>query len=176
MRVFIISLLLMAIVAVPALAGDRNVDGSTVTLLSPLGTIDGDSAILEFEIFNNTWDYEWHQSTTITLPECMVITALGYYHDPLYGSYDYTTEGVGTNEAYIYNTWMTVDGLLQGGQTMMFYVTVDVSNCDVPDLCYEWDFVGDMYGDEPHVVGGVECTGVVATEDATWDSVKSLYR
>ncbi len=172
MRTFVTALLLLMVFSLPVLAGDKDVSGTTITLLAPTGPIVGDSAILEFAIFNNSGDSERHTSTAITLPECVVIYALGYYFE--FADYDYTTTGIGTNEALIYSTWG--NGLLAGGETMMFYVTVNFEDCGNLDLCYDWDFVGDFDGGDPHFLMGTECTSVVANDASSWGSVKSLYR
>ncbi len=172
MRLLVTAFLLLAVFALPAFAGDKDVSGTTITLVAPDGPLVGDSTILEFAIFNNSGDSESHTSTAITLPECFVIMAVGYYFE--FDDYDYTTSGVGTNEALIYSTWG--NGLLAGGETMMFYVTVDLEDCGNLDFCYDWDFVGDFAGADPHFLMGTECTNVVSTEVGSWDSVKSLYR
>ncbi|MCP4291533.1 MAG: hypothetical protein GY780_06830 [bacterium] len=170
MKTFAISLM-MLLVAATAMAGGANVEGSTVEFVSYDGTD------LVIEICNASTDAEWHISSTFSLiPECAIVTAASHDFEET-EAYDYEFTGLGTNVVTIAQVGTSSYGCLRGGDCMLVTLTLDTSACDeAAELCFDWDFIGDIWGDEPHQIEGSTCTGVVGTEDISLDSLKSMYR
>ena len=77
MRKLLLTLILVVLVALPALA-DRSMAGGTCDILSPAFLVPGDVNIIEFLITNNSPDAEWTVDVIFTFPECFEITG-GWY-------------------------------------------------------------------------------------------------
>ncbi len=162
--------MMMLLMAATAMADGRNVEGSSVDFMS----FDAATGELVLEICNASTDTEWHVSSTITLPSCLIVASASYEAT---AAEDYIFTGLGTNVVTI----MDNDGgygELYGNGLCMFVTLMLEDQCgdELVDLCYDWDFVGDDWGGEPHVINGNTCTGVVDTEAMSLDSIKSMYR
>ena len=163
-------MLLVLVAACPALA-DRSVEGSTIELVS----YDQPTRIMVLEICNASTDAEWHVSSSITLPPCVTFQTVSYDDGGL--GYDYAFTGIGTS------TLVMTDndggyGELRGGECMTLTIRIGNGCVEPTRLCMDWDFVGDIYGGEPHTITGSICDDntPVEIEAFSMDSLKSMYR
>jgi len=170
MKKFAISMMLLLLAVSPAMA-DKSVEGSSVNFVS----YEHDSQILTLEICNGSVDAEWHVSSTITLPSCLTFQDASYDDGGL--GYLYAFSGIGSSTLV-----MTDDdegyGELHGGECLTLTLRLGNGCVDPTQLCMDWDFVGDVYGGEPHTVSGSICDDntPVSNVDFSMDSLKSMYR
>jgi len=172
MRGLILSLLVLAL-AVPAAAFE--IDGATVTLISPTSVAPGGTYTMLFTVQNASSDAEWIVDIHISFPGGVLDqSSMGH-------------ELIATGRP---SFAMTVDPTVpkamwddnDGGYGEIY----STEACDVwvdwtapavfPGTQIFWELWGDVYGAEPHYVNGYIDLAVTAVDQATWSSIKAMYR
>ncbi len=166
-------LVILAILAIAIPATAREIEGAYVQLVSPTSVDPGGSYTFMFWVQNDSDDAEWLVDIHITFPGDfdMDEASMGFTEIATgRPSFDMTcvdnvaawedNDG-GYGEIYsLEGTDLWIDGTVGGPGRYILY----------------WEIWGDGYGDEPHYVDGEIELGVTAVEEATWSSIKAMYR
>jgi len=159
------------IIAIPAAA--REIDGAYVSLVSPTEVAPGGSYTFMFWVQNDSSDAEWIANVHITFPADFVLDAasMGFTElAPGRPSFDmYVVDNVacwddndgGYGEIYsTEGTNLWIDGTVgPAGRYTIF-----------------WEIWGDEWGSEPHYVSGEIDLSVSAVDEASWSSIKAMFR
>ena len=178
MKRVLMSLALVAIFATPVLADPGNLEGSYAELIGPPMGYINETQVVELYVYNASDDAEWISNVIFTWPGCV---------DVLDGWYDYTGPNGGflmTFEAVESQArFMDGDGgygEIYGEDACTFFVEVFLTDVCIPTTqIINYELNGDIWGDPPHdIYGTIEwpVDYAVATDDATWSAVKSMYR
>ncbi len=170
-------LALIALAATPALA-DRSIDGSTVTS-DPVSVNAGTVVPVTFYIYNASLDVEWIVSeagtSTITLPSNLTFVSVDGFLNPSGNDILFSIAGGVLSMDDPDGGW----GQIYDGDICEVYTTVDVpADADCGPNVFDWYLFGDIYGDEPHELGGAtdfEIVCTTATQSSDWSTLKALY-
>ena len=171
----LLTILAIVVLVLPATA-DREIDGASVTLISPTSIGASEIYTFEFWVQNESSDAEWITDVEISFPDGFTLypETMGFAEiatgRPSWDMYvppvDHTAiwEDNDTGYGEIYST----EGTL---------IWID---CMTPDQfytdCIYWTIDGDEYGDPPHSVCGCIDFVITAVESVTWGAIKALYR
>ena len=166
----------LILLAAPAMAA---MDGSTGVVIGPGTALPGDTVTFMFYITNGSPDGEATSAVHFRFPETFQITDAWF--DDEGAGWDFAWSSYGDFDEYVvfYDNDNDPDqGEILPGQGGTFYVQLTISpntNCGVYDLV--WKQYGDGTGAHHHWTHGEVPYDIcgIATEEATWSSVKSLY-
>ena len=170
-------LIAVLVLSVAVSAGARSLEGSYVELLVPPEGIivPGETNTFEFGVYNASTDAEWVTDVLITFPDQWVI-------DESSMSYVEVAAGRPSWDMMVPDgptaMWLDNDGgygELYGGEYTTISVDVMVAT-QLYGLPIYWCIKGDIYGEPPHEV--CDCIYLQATpvEEASWASIKAMYR
>ena len=174
MRTLIV-LLAIVVLSLPAWAG-REIEGATVTLISPTAMTVNHVYTFEFFVQNASSDAEWITDVQISFPDGFTL------YEATMGFTEIAT-GRPSWDMYIPSVnhtaiWEDNDGGY--GEIYSTEGTLVWIDCTTPDMfytdCIYWQLKGDEYGADPHVVCGCIDFIITAVEEITWGSIKALYR
>lgn len=176
MKTLLLTLSGLLLLAAPALA---DMTGSTGNIIGPGTALPGDTVTFIFEIANGSPDGEATSSVHFRFPETFTVLD-GWYDDGGLGwEFDWAAYGDYGERIIFFDAGNdpTV-GEIAPGTGGLFYVSVLVSsNTECGIYSFRWKQYGDKIGGYPHWMDGLLPYDIcgIATEDATWSSVKSLY-
>ena len=167
--------LLVLTLALPLMA--REIDGATVTLVSPAYATPGATQTMLFTVQNASSDAEWIAQIEIHFPG-------GVLHQETMGHEVIVPSTPRPNFTMtVYPTIPTAVWADGNGGYGEIYST---ESCDVwvdwtapspiEPATITWELWGDVYGSEPHYVTGTIDLIITPVEDSTWSSIKALYR
>ncbi len=170
-RLLVVSLVIA--LAVPALA--LEIDGATVTLVSPASVTPGVTQTMLFTVQNASSDAEWIASVEIHFPG-------GVLHQETMGHQMITA----TRPNFAMAAYPTVPTAVWADGNGGYGEIYSTEACDVwvdwtapspiEPATITWELWGDIWGGEPHYVTGVIDLVVTPVELSTWSSIKALYR
>lgn len=171
----VILVLAVVLAAVPAFA---EIDGATVTLLTPSVVVPGQTYTFNFMVQNASSDGEAIADVAVSFPDGFTLFASSMTYTPI------TSSPLRPNwTMYIPPVDHTGRWDDANGGIGELYSTegTDISiDCTVALLLYGtpifWCLTGDGAGSAPHQVCGCIDFDVSAVEAASWSSIKAMYR
>ncbi len=167
---------LLMLFAIPATA---SMTGCTGRVIGPGMAMPGDTVTFMFEITNGSPDGEATSAVHFRFPETFHIQDAWF--DDGGAGWDFAWSAYGEYDEHIVfydNDQEPELGEILPGQTGIFYVQLEITpNTDCGIYNLRWKQYGDLSGAHHHWIYGILPYNVcgVATEEATWSSVKSLY-
>ncbi len=165
--------LLVLTIALPLTA--REIDGATVTLVSPVSITPGATQTMLFTVQNASSDAEWIASVEIHFPG-------GVLHQETMG-HQMLAAPRPNFAMTVFPTIPTATWTDNNGGYGEIYST---ESCDVwvdwtapspiVPAVITWELWGDVWGAEPHYVTGTIQLVVTPVEERTWSSIKAFYR
>jgi len=165
--------LLALTIALPLTA--REIDGATVTLVSPISVTPGATQTMLFTVQNASSDYEWIASVEIHFPG-------GVLHQETMGHEMLSAP----RPNFDMNVWPTIPTATWTDNNGGYGEIYSTESCDVwvdwtapspiDPAVITWELWGDVYGAEPHYVTGSIQLVVTPVEQRTWSSIKAFYR
>ena len=169
-------LIVVLVLAVAVSAGARSIADSYVELVAPGSISPGETYTFTFGVYNASTDAEWITDVTITFPDLWVVDAASMSYvpivpDPIRPSWDMVVPEGPTA------MWLDNDGgygELYGGEYTTVSVDVTVgADYGIPIF---WCLEGDIWGDPPHDVCGCINFEISPVGEASWTSIKAMYR
>jgi hypothetical protein len=167
--------LLVLVLATPVMA--REIDGATVTLVSPTSVTPGVTQTMLFTVQNASSDAEWIAQVEIHFPG-------GVLHQETMGYQVLVASPLRPN--FTMTVYPTVPTAVWADGNGGYGEIYSTESCDVwvdwtaptpiePPVI-TWELWGDVWGAEPHYVTGTIDLVVTPVEMSTWSAIKALYR
>jgi hypothetical protein len=132
---------------------NKSIAGSTLTC-STNGFMTGESIEWDFTVTNESPDSEWIKEIMINFPSGMdILSATDFYdtNDTLFSN------GILGDGVII--TWFNETdagwGVITGGESATAHITANIAEDFTGDMEIEYQFVGDIYGADPHYINDI---------------------
>jgi hypothetical protein len=174
-RTIVVTAVLLAVLAGASAA---EIDGAFVNIISPTAVVPGQTYMFRFWVQNASSDNEAIASVKISFPDGYTLHEPTMYcvplvADPLRPSWDMSIPPIDHTGIWVDNNGGTGELYANEGTEVGIEVQVASQLYDIPIY---WCLDGDGSGEGPHRICGCIDLATSPVADASWSSIKALYR